>query len=40
MGGECDNKEEQLNLEHLFLGRLRYKRGSDIKEGDITEVKM
>ena len=38
MGGKCDNKKGDLNLEHPFSRVSGYKRGSGIKEGDITEV--
>ena len=40
MEGECDNKERNLNWEHMFSRILGYMRGSDIKEGDIAEVKV
>ena len=39
MGGNCDNKEGILWYEHPFPRVLGYKRGSDIKEGDITKVR-
>ena len=37
MGGKCDNKKGDLNWEHPFPRIWEYKRGSDIKEGDIME---
>ena len=39
MGGNCDNKEGILRYEHPFPRVLGYKRGSDIKKGDITKVR-
>ena len=38
MGGKYDNKEGYLNSAHLFPRVSRYKRGSDIMEGDHLEV--
>ena len=38
MGGECDNKEGDLKWEHPVPRVSGYKRRSDVKEGDITEV--
>ena len=40
MGGKCDNKEGYLNCKHPFPRVFGYKTGSDIKEGDITEVRV
>ena len=40
MGGKCDNKEGVLNQEHPFPRVLGYQRGSDIKEGYITDIKV
>jgi hypothetical protein len=38
--GKCDNKEEYLHRAEPFARVLRYKRGSDIIEGDIMEVRV
>jgi hypothetical protein len=40
MDGKRDSKEGYLNREHSFPIVLRYKRGSDITEGDITDVRV
>ena len=40
MGGKYDNKEGDLIWEHPFPKVSGYKRGSDIKEGDITVVRV
>ena len=40
MGGECDNKDWDLNREHPFPKVLGYKRRKGIKEVDVTEFKM
>ena len=40
MGRKCDNKEGYLNRAHPFPRILGYKRGNDITEVDITEVKV
>jgi hypothetical protein len=37
---DCDQKEGDLNWAHLFPKVSNYKKGSDIIEGDIAEVKM
>jgi len=37
---DCDQKEGDLNWAHLFPKVSDYKEGSDIIEGDITEVRM
>lgn len=40
MRRKCNNKEEDLNREHMFPRASRYKRGSDITKSDITEVRL
>ena len=40
MGEKCDNMEGYINWEHPFPRISRYKRASDIKEGDSTEVRV
>ena len=40
MGRKHDNKEGDYNQGHPSPRILEYKRGSDIIEGDITEVGM
>ena len=40
MGKKCDNKEGDLDGEHLLPRALGYKRGSDNKEGAITKVSV
>jgi hypothetical protein len=40
VGGRCDKKEGYLAWAHTFLRVLGYERGSDITEGDITEVRV
>ncbi len=40
MGGQCDNKEGDLNSKHPIHMILEYKRRSDMEEGDITKVRV
>jgi hypothetical protein len=40
MKGKCDSKDGDLSWEHPVPSISRYKRKSDIKEGDIMEVKV
>ena len=40
MGGKCDNKEGDSNQEHPLLRVLGSKRRSQLKEGDIMEVRV
>jgi hypothetical protein len=40
MRGKFDNKEGDLNRAHLLPRISEYKRGSDITEGAITEVRV
>jgi hypothetical protein len=40
VGEKCDNKEGDVNGAHPFPRVLGYLRGSDITEGDITEVRV
>ena len=40
MRRKCDNNEGNLNLAHPRPRVLGYKRGNDITEGDITEVRV
>ena len=39
MRGKCENKEGDLNCAHPVPRVLGYKRGSDITEGGIAEVR-
>ena len=40
MGEKHVNKERDANRTHPFLRVSRYKRGSDITEGDVIEVRV
>ena len=40
MRGKCDNKEGDLNWAHPFPKVSGYKSEADIKEGDITEIRV
>ena len=40
MGGKRDNKERYFNREHPFPRVSGYKRSSDIKEVDVTKLRV
>ena len=40
MGGKCDNMEGDFRQAHMFPRVWGYKRGSDVTEGDIMEVRV
>ena len=40
MGGKHDNKERDLNCEHMFFKVLGYKRRSEVKVIDITNFRV